>query len=186
MSFEIRDRTPASAEHDGHRIDTRILAVNQQPARATTREPASDRIVVVAPAAMIGMGIAEIIREIRPEMRVEYALRRGLVDSDVAPDVRLVVQALREWPDPAAEAPRAWLERVPVMLLVPRPDALVEAAARRAGYAAVVPFTQGAVAMLAKAAELLDVGDGIVRERRRTALPPRPSVGGGVSANLGS
>ena len=135
---------------------------------------------------MIGQGIADILRGVGPELQIDHAARVGLTESDVQPDVRLVVQCMRDWPDPAAEAPRAWLERVPVMLLVPRPDALVEAAARRAGYAAVVPFTERAIAVLAKASELLDGHDQLRRAPRAGSIPAPLGLAGSAGASATS
>ena len=129
------------------------------PHPATDPDLDNGRIVIVAPSALIGQGLAELVGAARPDMTIEPVVRRGLRDTDVADDVRLVVQYVRFWPDAAADVPRVWLERVPVLLALPRPDPLAEAAARRAGYAAVVAGMQGAGTLLARIADLLDLGD---------------------------
>ena len=180
MPIEIRNEITRSIGRDAQKPLPGSVAA-PPPAHGGLQR-VRDRVIVIAPSAMIGQGIADILRGVRPELQIDHAARAGLTESDVQPDVRLVVQCVRDWPDPAAEAPRAWLERVPVMLLVPRPDALVEAAARRAGYVAVVPFTERAVAVLAKASEILDGHDQLRRAPRAGSIPAPLGLAGSAGA----
>lgn len=184
MPIEIRNEITRSVGRDG--LKSLPGCIPATPQTNPGLQHGRDRVVVVATSAIIGQGIADILRAVRPELQIDHAARPGIVEGDVQPDVRLIVQCMREWPDPAAEAPRAWLERVPVLLLVPRPDALVEAAARRAGYAAIVPFTERAVAVLAKASELLDSGETFRRGLRAGAIPPPHALSGRAGANANS